>query len=119
VRILSRSSVPAEATGSTDIRRLGVNLCSLVLKGDHITWVVEHNHPALTDGYHEDEQTRRWTDGDAGIPLALFGCLGEELTIEVRLADRGLPYRIGPEAGGLPSRLAALIPPSMAAAGSG
>jgi hypothetical protein len=97
LRILSRSSVPAEVTASTDIRQLGVNLRSLVLKSDHITCVVEHNHPILTDGYHEDEGTHRWTDGDASIPAAFFACFEQELTVEVTLCDRRLPYRVGAE----------------------
>jgi hypothetical protein len=97
VRILSHASIPAEVTASTDIRRLGVSLSSLVLRSDHIACMVEHDHPALTDGFHEDEQTHRWTDGDAGIPPVLFGCFGQALTIEVRLLDQGLPYRVGSE----------------------
>jgi hypothetical protein len=109
VRILSRSSIPAEVTGSSDLRRLGVNLCQLVLKSDHIIFTVEHNHPGLIDGYHADEPTHRWTDGDASIPSALFACLGQEFTVEVRLVDQHLRYRIGPELAGQVHRQAPLL----------
>jgi hypothetical protein len=108
VRLVSRSSVPAEVTASTDLRRLGVNLCQLVLRGGHITCTVEHAHPALTEGFHEAERAHRWTDGDARIPPVLFDCLGKEFTIEVKLLGQGLPYRVGPEAGGQRYREAAL-----------
>jgi hypothetical protein len=108
VRILSRSSIPAEVAGSTDLRRLGVNLCQLVLRGGHITCTVEHAHPALTEGFHEAERTHRWTNGDASIPSVLFDCLGGELAIGVTLMGQGLPYRIGVNAGEPRHRKAAL-----------
>ncbi len=70
VRLESRSAVPARSVGAfvDDRRRLGVQIESLVL------WQ-GLNHQAVDaaclggSGWHELEQDRRWTDGDAVLTL--------------------------------------------------
>ena len=95
-RILSNSVKPSGiVAGSHDERRLGVNLTWLVLRDAHTTMMIEHTHPALIDGFHDAEATHRWTDGHARIPPAFLTCLGQNLTIEVRVLGGELPYRVG------------------------
>jgi hypothetical protein len=100
VRIVSRSSVPAEImTISTDTRRLGVNLSRLVLKDDYITLDVDHRHPALINGFHEAETMRRWTDGGGRIPPAFLACFPRSLTIAIQVLDQMMSYRMDVRSG--------------------
>jgi hypothetical protein len=94
VRILSRTSIPVTVGASDDKRRLGVNVASLILRSDSLTLMAEHSHPLLRDGFHCAETTHRWTDGNAGIPPAFLACFGDGLSIELRLLDRNLVYRV-------------------------
>jgi Hint domain len=97
VRMLSRSSIPAEVQDlSTDQRRLGVSLSRLVLSGDHATVTLGYRHPLLSDGFHAAEATHRWTDGNAGIPPELFAGFPNGFVMEVHLRDHSMPYRCIP-----------------------
>ena len=55
-----------------------------------------HSHAALTEGFHEDEQTHRWTDGLARIPDTLLRPFAGEVTLELRLFPSELRYRVAP-----------------------
>jgi hypothetical protein len=70
VRLLSRSTVPAQSIGAfvDDRRRLGVQIEALVL------WQGLDGHviPAASlagAGWHELEDTLRWSDGNAELDL--------------------------------------------------
>jgi hypothetical protein len=94
VRIVSRSSIPAEIdVSSIDIRQLGVNVSRIILENDSLCIVVGHNNPSLVDGFHEAEVTHRWTDGDARIPVKLLKCFEGHVTIDVEVLDFSIPYR--------------------------
>jgi Hint domain len=96
VRIVSRTSVPAEVEKlSTDARRLGVSLVRLILGGRNGIRNVRHDHPSLTVGFHAAEATHRWTDGSARIPSELLADFPDGVTIEVWLRGRSMAYRCG------------------------
>ena len=107
-RLLSRSAVPNEATPWVeDRRRLGVMLRALVLRSDAATTSIPLDHPGLQEGWWTAEwlsptALRRWTNGDAVLPLPrgmAVPCL-----LEVDVAST-LPYPL-PATGG-PERAAA------------
>lgn len=96
VRIVSRSSIPAEvAVTHADTRRLGVGVLRIVLRDEHLSIVVEHQNPALVDGFQAPEATHRWTGGDARIPEKFLACFARQVTIEVHVRTHGLRYRDG------------------------
>jgi hypothetical protein len=96
VRIVSRSSVPAELdVAFIDIRRLGVNVSRVILSSDDVNIVVGCRDTSLVDGFHASEESHRWTDGDARIPAKFLACFDKDVTIEVHVLDYGLSYRAG------------------------
>jgi hypothetical protein len=96
VRIVSRSSVPAELdVKSPDIRRLGVNLSRVVLSSDHVNIIVGCRNTSLVDGFHAGEGTHRWTNGDAHVPAKFLACFDHDMTIEVHVLDYVLSHRTG------------------------
>jgi ELWxxDGT repeat protein len=95
VRLVSRSTVPAEVEPeSRDVRRLGVAIERLVLQDADLFVEAGHGHAALCDGFHEDEDTHRWTDGGARLPQALLRAFVDEVTLDVHLAPSELGYRV-------------------------
>ena len=73
VRIMSRTTVPAELRSDTDDRRqLGVAVVRLVVDGTEIAL----DDARLSDGWHAAEDGWRWTQGDAIVPCA-GGCVLE------------------------------------------
>jgi hypothetical protein len=93
VIIASRSVVPLD-TGGADPRRLGVPVHRIVLRGGVGTAVeIGPDHPGLTDGFHDNEGTHRWTNGRAAIPPELLTLSGGEVTIEVHIGTIELEYR--------------------------
>ena len=95
VRLVSRSTVPAEVEPeSRDVRRLGVAIERLVLQDAALFIEAGHAHAALCDGFHEDEDTHRWTDGGARLPQALLRAFADEVTLDVHLAPSELGYRV-------------------------
>jgi antigen 43 len=78
LRIVSRSACPADIARNPDTRRLGVAICSIVLRGAtlsgaHSMTTLPHDWPWLRQGFHEAEEWgARWTDGDARIPDRVF-----------------------------------------------
>jgi len=85
--IESRTAVPAEVTFSPSDRRvLGVKIAALRIDGQP----VPVDHPELVDGWHDAEDTGRWTRGAAIVPASL---LNGSRTLEVTLAAT-LLYRL-------------------------
>jgi hypothetical protein len=75
VRLLSRASTPAECRPwLDDPRLLGVSVGGIVLRARDRVEEVPLDHPALRDGWwtveHAGSTLRRWTDGDALLPLS-------------------------------------------------
>jgi hypothetical protein len=97
VALASRTAVPAEVRAdSRDRRWLGVPFDHLVLFDDQLFIQAEHGHPALDDGFHDDEATHRWTGGLAHLPERWVRSFPGEFAIEVRLIPSELPYRLPP-----------------------
>ena len=95
VIIASRSIVPREVFGNAlpDPRRLGVPVHRIVLKGRMGPPLeIEPNHPGLTDGFHKDEGTHRWTNGRGALPPQLVAQLVGDSTIEVHIGTIELEY---------------------------
>jgi Hint domain len=74
LRIVSRAAAPAEVGLARDHRVLGVALRRIALRQDTRFRIIEAADTSLTDGFHpfENADGLRWTDGDAGVPEALF-----------------------------------------------
>src|SRR6185369_5140191 len=93
VRVLSRSMRPTETIfGVSDGRRLGVAIDRIVLREGGARLEALHHHPALHDGFHDDEGTHRWTNGQARLPVGWFEFFSEAKTLEIYLASRELRY---------------------------
>ncbi len=88
VRLLSRSSVPAEVIGPfvDDRRTLGVAVDKLVLWTGLQDVVVPIGSPGL-GGWHAEEGTHRWTNGQAELDLP---DAGPDTVLDVHLAATGL-----------------------------
>jgi len=66
----------------------------IILKGDGPAIEIGPDHPGLTNGFHQDEGTHRWTNGRGVIPPdVLPGSVGE-LTIEVHIGTIELDYPV-------------------------
>ncbi len=90
VRLLSRSGVPAEIIGPfvDDRRTLGVAVGKLVLWTGLQDVVVPTGAPGL-GGWHTEEGTHRWTDGQAELDLPEAG---PDTFLDVHLVGTGLYY---------------------------
>jgi len=75
LRLISRAGSPLEMGLARDPRQLGVAVHRLVAIAGTKTSIIEASDPRLSDGFHayEADNGFRWTDGDAPLPLALFG----------------------------------------------
>jgi Hint domain len=75
VRLVSRSALPNETRPwVADDRRLGVMLCGLTLRSGALVSPIPLDHPAFGEGWWEAEwhgptALRRWTNGDALVPM--------------------------------------------------
>jgi hypothetical protein len=95
VRIASRGAVPAEIEASSpDRRRLGVPVRRIVLRGAGRRIEIGPDCDQLRDGFHADEGSHRWTDGDASLPPELLAAIAGDLTVEVHIAATELHYPI-------------------------
>ena len=93
IRLASRSRVPAEIhAASRDRRRLGVPVQRLVLRNSELTIEAGHGHPALRDGFQDDEASHRWTDGDARLPDAWLRLFPNGATLDLHLVPNQLGY---------------------------
>ena len=52
-----------------------------------------HGHAALCEGFHDDEEALRWTDGLAQLPETLLRPFAGQVTVEVHLSPSELRYR--------------------------
>ena len=88
VRLVSRASAPSDTQPWLgDCRRLGVSVSRLVIRDADEVYDVPLDHPNIARGWWAPERDgialRRWTDGDAVLPLpAMLGLA----VLEVRLA---------------------------------
>jgi autotransporter passenger strand-loop-strand repeat protein len=89
--LASDSFVPARRTaGSLDTRRLGIAVERIILSNTHLNIEAWHGHPALSEGFYEDEGTHRWTNGLARLPDVLLRPFSGRFTLDIYLAeDRG------------------------------
>jgi hypothetical protein len=89
--LISLSTVPAYvAASSRDIRRLGLPVeCLALLDGECVseTWPADL---ALSEGFHQNEDTHCWTNGQARVPQ--LRPLPRRCTLEVRLTATDLRY---------------------------
>ncbi|MBV9860420.1 MAG: Hint domain-containing protein, partial [Alphaproteobacteria bacterium] len=94
VRLASRSRAPAELdAASRDRRRLGVPVERFVLHDSELTIEAGHGHPALRDGFHDDEASHRWTDGAGHLPDAWLHAFPHGATLDLHLVPTQLGYR--------------------------
>jgi hypothetical protein len=95
VWLASRRTVPAEvAATSRDTRPLGVPLERLALYDADLSIEAWHGHAALSEGFHDDEPSHRWTDGMARLPDALLRPFTGDVTLDVQLVRSELGYRL-------------------------
>ena len=74
LRIMSRSSVPAELGLARDPRLLGVAVRCVVVRNGARFRALQMEDARLAEGFHDFEPDNRirWTDGDAAVPVELF-----------------------------------------------
>ena len=96
VRIVSRSTVPAEADeSSSDRRRLGISMTRIVLCNPHARINIPYDSPLLVDGFHPCEAQHRWTNGYARIPPKAISCFSGQFEIELQISSPSLTYLRG------------------------
>ena len=118
VWLASRSGVPAELEPlSSDRRCLGVCVQQLVLRDDHLRVEISHSHPALCDGFHEDEEgARRWTTGMGRVPERFLQAFTGGVIIEVHCLPAMPRYPLYPQIAAIPEQIAgSTAPPERAA----
>jgi len=99
VWLASRDMVPAEVLPeSRDIRRLGVPVERIRMFDADMLVDTGHGHAALCEGFHEDEETHRWTDGVARIPNRWISNFAGAFTLELLLFPTRSRYRVAPAA---------------------
>ncbi len=96
MRLISRAGSPTDVRPWLDDRRsLGVYVERIVLRSANELQEVPVDHPGLSRGWwaveHEGTALRRWTDGDAMLPLpALDGMT----MLEIRASNGGMTYLV-------------------------
>jgi hypothetical protein len=91
--LASRSAVPAEVEAAArDIRRLGVPVERIALSDGDLSIDVRHAHAGLSDGFHDDEDGHRWTDGLARLPENWLRLFPGRVRLDVHLISTGLRY---------------------------
>jgi hypothetical protein len=83
---------------SRDIRRLGVPVERIRMFDADMLVDTGHGHAALCEGFHEDEETHRWTDGVARIPNRWISNFAGAFTLELLLFPTRSRYRVAPAA---------------------
>jgi dienelactone hydrolase len=98
VRLLSSRFRPADRAGTGDTRQLGFALTALRILADGEQRDFDITDPGLCDGFHPPDSgppgtgSWRWTNGDAGLPDALFrGLAGRLLLVVQGFAEHGAP----------------------------
>jgi hypothetical protein len=95
VRLRSRAAVPSDTTPwVADDRRLGVLLRGLTVRSGTEAMPIPLDHPKLGSGWwqaewHDADALRRWTDGDAVVPMPAVAAGTWLLEVEVAAT---LPY---------------------------
>jgi hypothetical protein len=79
---------------SRDIRRLGVPVERIRMFDADMLVDTGHGHAALCEGFHEDEETHRWTDGVARIPNRWISNFAGAFTLELLLFPTRSRYRV-------------------------
>ncbi len=73
VVLVSNAMVPAEYdAASRDRRRLGLDIASLEVETASGSRAIRLDEPTLRSGWHNDEDTHRWTNGEALVPSSLL-----------------------------------------------
>ena len=89
--------MPAEVLPeSRDIRRLGLPVERIRMFDGDMSVEAWHSHAALCGGFHDDEETHRWTDGLGRIPDKWVDNFASAFTLELLLFPSGLRYRVPP-----------------------
>ena len=97
VWLASRSMAPAEVVPeSRDLRKLGIPVERILMFDADMSIETWHSHAALSEGFHEDEETHRWTDGLGRLPAQWIGNFAGAFTLELRLFPSELRYRVAP-----------------------
>ena len=91
IRLVSRVGAPAEMEGSIDRRVLGLPITRLVACAFGGELELAHDDGSLSEGFHFDEATHRWTNGDAPIPRPLVEHLAQGGVLEVHALVTTLP----------------------------
>ena len=104
IAIASSSVVPAESeAGSGDLRRLGVAFERAELSGDGLCIDIGPDCAELSEGFHADEGSHRWTDGRGVLPSRMIARFATGLSIKVRIAACALHYPLAANAAEAPS----------------
>jgi Hint domain len=108
VWLASRCGVPAELELlSSDRRCLGVCVQQLVLRDDHLRLEISHSHPALCEGFHEDEEgARRWTAGMGRVSGRFLRAFAGGFIIEVHCLPAMPRYPLHPQIVAIPEQFA-------------
>jgi hypothetical protein len=118
VWLASRCGVPGELEPlSSDRRCLGVCVQQLVLRDDHLRVEISHSHPALCEGFHDDEEgARRWTTGMGRVPARFLRAFAGGVIIEVHCLPAMPRYPLHPQIAAVPEQIAgSTAPPERAA----
>jgi hypothetical protein len=95
--LVSTTARPCDVTESDDRRQLGVCLTGLTIdQGFGDRSIVALDDPLLGVGFHDVENSRRWTAGRARLPAALLGNCPHEFFLLVELVGPALARWVKP-----------------------
>lgn len=90
LRVVSRFAIPRRMGLGDDDRCLGVYVTAVTVDQGGGAGRIELDSPEYLDGFHAvEEQSCRWTNGDAGLPAVLFG--EDRREVVLTLTIRPLP----------------------------
>ena len=81
--ILSRTAIPRDINGSSDLRNLGIAITGIVATDSSKRRSIAFDDRRLHRGYHAAEATFRWTEGSAFVPVEFFADFEDQISVEI------------------------------------
>jgi hypothetical protein len=87
LRLISHTTSPCELGLPSDDRQLGfcIHNITAVSEDSSVKIEIEPHHPNLNQGFHSvEEKIRRWTKGDAVLPISLLGDGTQNMNLTIK-----------------------------------
>jgi hypothetical protein len=78
-----RSDIPKRAGTGVDSRRLGVGVRRIAVDGPGFALAIQPNFQGFGPGFHTNEGSMRWTNGEATLDLPMLARVHGPVTITI------------------------------------